>query len=68
MFGYFRFNEYTFDDKWDPEWKYKNEHKSEIAKKCINGVLDHLNEKDSFGLVLFNDEAMILPTIEIIKT
>ena len=57
----------TFDDKWDPEWKYKNEHKIEIAKKCLNAVLNHLKENDSFGLILFNDEAMIFQKLETVS-
>jgi len=63
------FNKYYYDQFGNRELREQEEDvdagksKMEIASKAVVGLLDHLNEDDRFGMVLFDDDAYLAKPI-----
>ena len=63
------FNRYYYDQFGNGELREQEEDvdagksKMEIASKAVVGLLDHLNEDDRFGMVLFDDNAYLAEPI-----
>ncbi len=58
------FDEYYYDQS--GSWGRKNDLKIEVAKEAILGVLDHLNDDDRFGMVLFNRNARLVKPMNLV--
>lgn len=50
-----RFDRYYYDGP-DPDDLEENQRKIEVAKEAIEGLLDHLEDEDRLGIVLYDDE------------
>ncbi len=67
------FNSYYYDrfgnrQQWDPSGEDSGRRKIEVAKESIVGLLDHLNDDDRFGMVLFNNTARVAKPLNLVST
>ena len=70
-----QFNNYYYDasgkrkvpNKEDADGKIDNRNKLEIAKDAIIGLLDHLTDKDRFGMILFESQSYIAKPLNFMK-
>jgi len=67
------FNSYYYDrfgnrQQWDPSEEDSGRRKIEVAKESIVGLLDHLNDDDRFGMVLFNNTARVAKPLNLVST
>ncbi len=63
------FDEYYYDDPYGfDEWNYDDSKtKMDIANESIVGLLDHLEDDDRFGMVLFDDQAYLAKELNKVK-
>ena len=61
---YYNGEEYVDPEGPEPDW---NKTKMEVAKESIVALLDHLNEGDRLGIVLFDGSAQVMEELTFIK-